>query len=111
MRENLIKEKHSGGMGGHFGRDKTTAIIREHCFWPQLSQDVKTFVQGCQVCQTTKGFSHNSRIYRPFLVLSKSWEEISMDFALGFPRTQRGNDLVFMVVDRFSKLHSMPQDS
>ena len=32
MRENLIKEKHSGGMVGHFGQDKTIAIIREHYF-------------------------------------------------------------------------------
>ena len=34
MRKNLIKEKHSGGMVGHFGRDKTIAILREHYFWP-----------------------------------------------------------------------------
>ena len=51
MRENLIKEKHSGGMAGHFGRDKTISILREHYFWPQMSQDVKKFVQSCQVCQ------------------------------------------------------------
>ena len=44
MRENLIKEKHSGGMVGHFGQDKTIAIISEHYNWPQLSQDVKKFV-------------------------------------------------------------------
>ena len=37
MRENLIKEKHSGGMAGHFGRDKTIAILREHYFLPQMS--------------------------------------------------------------------------
>ena len=48
MRENLIKEKHSGGMGGHFGQDKTISIISEHYFWPQLSQDVKKFVQICR---------------------------------------------------------------
>ena len=44
MRENSIKEKHSRGMEGHFGGDKTIAIIRESYFWPQLSQDVKKFV-------------------------------------------------------------------
>ena len=44
MSENLIKEKHSGGMEGHFGQDKTIAILREYYFWPQMSHDVKNFV-------------------------------------------------------------------
>ena len=44
MRENLIKEKHSGGLAGHFGRDKTLALVSENYYWPQLQQDVKKFV-------------------------------------------------------------------
>ena len=63
MRENLIKEKHSGGLAGHFGRDKTFALVAKHYYWPQLQQDVKKFVQSCRVCQMAKGVKQNIGLY------------------------------------------------
>jgi hypothetical protein len=40
MRENLLKEKQSGGLAGHFGHDKTFVKLRKAYFWPKMRTDV-----------------------------------------------------------------------
>jgi hypothetical protein len=36
MRDNLLKEKHSGGLDGHFGHDKTFSQLRSSYYWPGM---------------------------------------------------------------------------
>jgi hypothetical protein len=50
MRENLLKEKHNGGLARHFGHDKTFSKLNGSYFWLGMRTDVKIFVDRCKIC-------------------------------------------------------------
>ncbi|GAA0164218.1 hypothetical protein LIER_19908 [Lithospermum erythrorhizon] len=74
-----------------------------------MHRDVERFVARCTVCQRAKGHASNAGLYLPLHVPTQPWTNISMDFILGLPWTQRGHDSIFVVVDRFSEMaHFIP---
>ena len=109
LRESIIWEAHDGGLAGHFGRDKTVALIKENFYWPKLEKDVVRHIQRCRICHLAKTKGQNTGLYLPLPVPAAPWEDVSMDFVLGLPQTQRKKDSVMVVVDRFSKMaHFIP---
>ena len=105
----LLQEAHGGGLMGHFGAKKTEDILADHFFWPKMRRDVERFVSRCTTCQKAKSRLNAHGLYMPLPVPNAPWEDISMDFVLGLPRTRKGRDSVFVVVDRFWKMaHFIP---
>ncbi|KAI9157827.1 hypothetical protein LWI28_028681 [Acer negundo] len=102
----IIKEVHGEG---HVGRDRTLQLVKDSYFWPTIRREVERYVARCHVCQVSKGTATNAGLYMPLPIPTQPWTALSMDFVLGLPRTQRGFDSIFVVVDRFSKMvHFIP---
>ena len=104
MWDNVIKEKHYGGLSGYFGLNKILELIQRFYYWPKMQTDIKKFVENCLVCQRAKGVSTNAGLYQPLPIPNRPWECLSMDFVMGLPRTKTGYDSIYVVVDRFSKM-------
>jgi hypothetical protein len=105
----LLQESHGGGLTGHFGQRKTYELLEDHFYWPKMRRDVIRFVERCVTCHKAKSKLNPHGLYTPLPTPKTPWEDISMDFVLGLPRTQKGKDSIFVVVDRFSKMaHFIP---
>uniref|UniRef100_A0A2N9G165 Integrase catalytic domain-containing protein n=1 Tax=Fagus sylvatica TaxID=28930 RepID=A0A2N9G165_FAGSY len=104
MRELLVREAHGGGLMGHFGVRKTLDVLHEHFFWPKMKRDVERVCSRCVTCRQAKSRVLPHGLYTPLPVPNAPWVDISMDFVLGLPRSRKGRDSIFVVVDRFSKM-------
>ncbi|GJU34918.1 RNA-directed DNA polymerase [Tanacetum coccineum] len=104
VREAIILKAHQGGLAGHFGPDKTVAMVSERFFLPKLVNDVVKVLSCCRICHLAKTHHTNQGLYTPLPTPNGLWEDVSIDFVLGLPLTQRKKDSIMVVVDHFSKM-------
>ncbi|GJY88434.1 putative nucleotidyltransferase, ribonuclease H [Tanacetum coccineum] len=92
------------------GSTKMYHDLKQHFWWSGMKRDVATFVSKCLTCQQVK-IEHQraSGLLQPLEIPVWKWDEISMDFVTGLPRTQRKHDAIWVVVDRLTKsAHFLP---
>jgi len=79
-------------------------MLKKPYYWPSMSKDVEHYVRRCSTCQLAKGHSRPQGLYTPLPVPQGPWEDVSLEFVTGFPRTQRHKDSIMVVGDRFFKI-------
>ena len=68
-------------------------------------KDVAEFVAKWLICQQVKARNQKpSRLMQWIEIPQWKWEDITMDFITGLSRSFRGNDSIWVIVDRFSKI-------
>ena len=64
----------------------------------------QSFFTKCQNCQQVKAEHRKPRgLINEIGVSTLKWEEINMEFVVGFSRTRRKTDSIWVIVDRLTK--------
>ncbi|GKA11902.1 putative reverse transcriptase domain-containing protein [Tanacetum coccineum] len=85
---------------GHVSRDRNLQLCKLVFLGLLCGERSDSYVKRCRICSSFQT-GDNLLMHVSFLPLHvplQPWVDISMDFVLGLPRTQRGNDSIFVVV-------------
>ena len=79
--------------------------LKKVFWWPRMKQEVADFVEKCPTCQKVKAERKKPLgLVKPLEILEWKWDSISMDFVSGLPRTPRGTNKIWVIVDRLTKV-------
>jgi hypothetical protein len=104
-REVLLDEAHNSAYSIHPGTTNMYLDLKTRYWWRGMKKEIAQYVARCDTCQRTKAKHQKSAgLLQPLPVLEWKWEEIGMDFVIGLPRTQNGNDSIWVIIDRVTKV-------
>jgi len=104
MKKMILEESHISSLIILPGATKMYHDLKKLFWWSGLKRDVAQFVYSCLICQKSKVEHQKSAgLMTPLEVPEWKWDSISMDFVTSLPNTPKGNDAIWVVVDRLTK--------
>lgn len=99
----LLREFHDSVLGGHSSFVRTYRQIKQHAWWSGMKEWIQSYVSSCIICQKNKTKCLKPvGLLQPLLIPDLIWDEISMDFIEGLPRSHNVN-AIMVVVERLNK--------
>ena len=104
LKKEIMEEAHSSAYVMHPGSTKMYRTLKDHYWWRGMKREIAEFVSKCLTCQQIK-IEHQKPVglLHPLSIPEWKWERITMDFVTELPKTQRGHDTIWVIVDRLTK--------
>jgi hypothetical protein len=105
-----LKEADDSRYSIHPGYTKMYKDLKIRFWWEKMREDIAEYVARCDTCERMKA-EHQRPVglLQPLKIPTWKWDDISMDFIVGLPCTQKGNDSIWVIVDRLTKVaHFLP---
>ncbi|KAK8958304.1 hypothetical protein KSP40_PGU004152 [Platanthera guangdongensis] len=110
LRVELLYEAHHTKYTIHPGSTKMYHDVKKLFWWAGLKKDVALYVAKCQTCALVKAECQKLGGFLKSMPITEwKFDDITMDFVHGLPKSQKGNDAIWVVVDRLTKVsHFIP---
>jgi hypothetical protein len=100
----VLQEAHESKFSIHPSSTKMYRDLKHLYWWPNMKREIAKYVSKCGICQQVKvEHQRPAGPSQPLQILEWKWEMITMDFVLGFPKGRKGNDAIWVIVDRLMK--------
>lgn len=105
----VLNHLHNSLLASYSSYLKSLHRAKQNWHWQGKKSDLKRHIKECEVCQRVKSETTASAgLLQPLSIPSKPWEEVSMDFVVGLPKSE-GYDVIMVVMDRLTKyVHLVP---
>jgi hypothetical protein len=110
LKRRILDEGHRSSLSIHPEATKMYQDLKRLFWWPEMKKEIAEFVYACLVCQKSK-IEHQkpSGLMQPLFVPKWKWDSISTDFVEALPKTVKGFDSIWVIVDRLTKsTHFVP---
>ena len=79
-------------------------------WWSGMKRDISTYVSRCTTCQQVKADHRKTAgLLQPLEIPNWKWDQISMDFIDGLPRSRNRHDSIWVIVDWLTRsAHFIP---
>ena len=104
LRQKILGEAQSSPYSVHPDRDKMVRDLKKYFWWRGLKSDVARYVAICSTSQKVKFDRQKTPgLLQPLIVREWKWDSASMEFVSGLPKSRKGNDSIWVIVDRLTK--------
>ncbi|KAJ0557459.1 putative nucleotidyltransferase, Ribonuclease H [Helianthus annuus] len=110
LRSKILEEAHKSRYIVHPGNNKMYQDLKRNFWWIGMKKDIAEYVSKCLTCSQVKAEHQKpSGLLQQLEMPVWKWELITMDFVTKLPRTRKGNDAIWVIVDRLTKsAHFLP---
>jgi hypothetical protein len=110
IRQQILDEAHLSRYSIHPRSTKMYQDLNQHYWWTKMKIEIARYVARCDTCRCVKAIHMKTAgPLQSLLIPTWKWEDISMDFIVGLPRTAKGFDSIWVIIDRLTKIaHFLP---